>query len=544
MNQAIEILNLIDSYLGSADWFVYLLFGTGVFFTFYLGFPQIRFFTRGWSNLFSSSKKSVGDTSKFQSLTTALSGTVGTGNIAGVALAIHLGGPAALFWMMVCAFFGMTLKFVEVTLSHRYREVAEDGSIAGGPMYYMKNRLKMPWLGAIFSLATIACCFGTGGLPQMNSMSMVLFTTFHIETWITGVVVTTLIGLAIIGGIKSIARINVALAPAMAIFYILGALSVIIYNYTQIPLALETLFLDSFNGTAATGGFLGATVSLAFNRGMNRGLFSNEAGQGSSPIVHAASKTSNPLHEGFVALLEPFIDTIVICFLTGMAILTTNTWNEKSYNVFQNADLSVVQGLYSESNPDQLAQLHKHITKENTLPLFTGDLEIKDGKLVNGDVTLINARSVAENITFSDANNQPFNGRIGVANGKVAENKARISGKSLVHSTSLSLFAFSRGFFGDWGRYIVTISLFLFAFSTAISWSYYGDRAVTYLWGTKYIIWYKILYLGGLLLASVTDTTIVWAFSAVTIVLMTFPNLIGLILLRKEVKNMVVEYKD
>src|SRR5688500_10372771 len=308
MQKLNDILATIDSYIGSANWFVYFLLGTGIFFTFYLKFPQIRFFrhairiVRGKYD----KKTDVGDTSHFQALATALSGTVGTGNIAGVALAIHLGGPAALFWMLMTAFLGMTTKFVEVTLSHKYREKDEKGHVAGGQMYYMKNALKLRWLAVIFAIATVLSSFGTGSLPQVNSIANAMYTSFGLDHIITGGVLTVLLGFIIIGGIKRIAQVSEMLVPFMAIFYFIGALSVIFYNADQIIPSLVAVGHDLFSGSAATGGFLGATISFAFNRGVNRGLFSNEAGQGSAPIAHAAAKAHEPVSEGMVSILEPF----------------------------------------------------------------------------------------------------------------------------------------------------------------------------------------------------------------------------------------------
>ena len=225
MNELNHYLSIIDSYIGGSQWFVFLLLGTGLFFTIYLKFPQFRYLKHSLRIVRGKfdQKGDKGDTSHFQALTTALSGTVGTGNIAGVALAIHLGGPAALFWMLVTAAVGMTTKFVEVTLSHKYRETAADGSIAGGPMYYMKNRLHMKWLAVIFAVATVLSSFGTGNLPQINSISNSLFETFGISHILTGGILAVVLGFVIIGGIKRIAMVTSRLVPIMAIIYFIGA---------------------------------------------------------------------------------------------------------------------------------------------------------------------------------------------------------------------------------------------------------------------------------------------------------------------------------
>lgn len=548
MQELNNVLSLIDSYFGGAQWFVFLLLGTGLFFTIYLKFPQIRFFRHAFKVVSGKydNKHDIGDTSHFQALSTALSGTVGTGNIAGVALAIHLGGPSALFWMLVTAFLGMTTKMVEVTLSHKYREQTEDGTISGGPMYYMKNRLHMPWLAALFAVATILSSFGTGCLPQINSISNAMFSAFNVPLYITGVVLSLLLALIVIGGIKRIAMVSERLVPFMAVVYFFGAISVLIANYQNIIPAISSVFGNIFSGTAATGGFLGATIVWAFNRGVNRGLFSNEAGQGSAPIAHAAAKTEEPVSEGMVALLEPFIDTIVICTLTGLVLLSSGAWMEKYENKFQQADTIVLSGQYDENVKNDKIAVSAHVLGKQKLPLFTGELRVNEGQIENKDITMLHARSFAENVRVMDLK-KPFSGTIRVTDGRlelpvIKDNQVYLTGKSLLHSAPLSTEAFKKGLLGDWGQYIIPLSLLLFAFTTAVAWSYYGGRAVTYLWGSKYVRIYYIIYVAGFFLASFTDTTIVWAFSGITVALMTFPNLIGILLLHKEVKSSVSDY--
>ncbi|MFV0591373.1 MAG: alanine/glycine:cation symporter family protein [Draconibacterium sp.] len=549
MHKLNDILSVIDSYIGGSKWFVLLLLGTGIFFTIYLKFPQFRYLRYSLRIVRGKFDKEgdQGDTSHFQALTTALSGTVGTGNIAGVALAIHLGGPAALFWMLVTAAVGMTTKFVEVTLSHKYREVAEDGSISGGPMYYMKNRLNMKWLAAIFAVATVLSSFGTGSLPQINSISNSLFETFGFNHMLTGGILALLLGFVIIGGIKRIAQVTSRLVPIMAIIYFIGAIAVILYNYENIIPSLEAIFGDVFTGTAAAGGFLGGSIAFAFNRGVNRGLFSNEAGQGSAPIAHAAARAHEPVSEGLVALLEPFIDTIIICTLTGLVLLSSGVWTEKHENQFQEADLVVLDGTYSEQNQQDVEKLHNYLVGEGDLPLFTGTLSVENG-VITGQPTMLHARSVAEDVKVW-VNNQLYSGQIEFNNGKLINNQQLVlKGQSLMHSAPLTTIAFTRSWFGDYGKYIVSIGLLMFAFSTAISWSYYGDRAITYLFGSGKVIYYHIIYVIGFFLASFTDTTIIWTLSGITIALMTIPNLFGILALskemKKEVKSFWKEYAD
>jgi len=555
MQQLNEFFLFIHQYIAGNNWFIFLLLGTGIFFTFYLKFPQIRYFSHAIRIVKGKYDKKTdkGDTSHFQALATALSGTVGTGNIAGVALAVHLGGPAALFWMLMTAFLGMCTKFVEVTLSHKYRDFDEKGMVAGGPMYYMKKRLNINlkngkqiktgyWIGGFFAIATILSSFGTGSLPQINSISNAMFATFGIQHMVTGAVLSVLLGLIIIGGIKRIAQVTEKLVPFMAIIYFAGAIAVIFSNYQNIIPSFISIFSDIFSGTAAVGGFLGAGFAFAFNNGVNRGLFSNEAGQGSAPIAHAAAKAHEPVSEGLVAILEPFIDTIIICFLTGMVLLSSGVWNEKLSNQFQQTDIEILAGYYHEQNEENLAALKNHLNNKDKVSLFTGEIQIEEGKILD-KISIIHARSLAENIEVRQGGDL-FSGKIPVTNGKITDRSGNLTftGQSLIHSAPLSTAAFSKSILGNSGQYIVAIALLLFAFSTAIAWSYYGDRSVTYLVGAKYIVVYRIIFVLGFFLASFTDTTIIWSLSLITIALMTVPNLIGLLILHKEVKSTIKDY--
>ena len=545
-----DILKVVDGYIGGSSWFVFALLGTGIFFTIYLKFPQIRFFRHAIAVVRGKfdEEGAKGDTSHFQSLATALSGTVGTGNIAGVAFAIHLGGPAALFWMLVTAALGMTTKFVEVTLSHKYREFAEDGTASGGPMYFMKNKLNMKWLAALFAIAAIISSFGTGNMPQVNSIASSLKATFGIEEIVTGAVLSVLLGLIILGGIKRIAAVTEKLVPIMAIIYVVGALSVIVMNYENIIPSFISIFADVFTGSSAAGGFLGATIAYAFNRGVNRGLFSNEAGQGSAPIAHAAAKAEHPVSEGMVAILEPFIDTIVICSITGLTLLSSGVWNEKHENEFSVTDMAIFEGSIGEDTHGEalygyLNGLDAGSNDENVLRHFSDTLIIKDG-IIQTDVTIIHARSVAEDVrVYKDS--VLYSGPIFIEDEKLEGTSGyTFYGKSLIHSAPLTAIAFNEGLFGDYGQYIVAIGLLLFAFSTAISWSYYGGRSVTYLFGVKYVNYYRIIYVIGFFFAAIIDTTIVWTFSGIAIALMTLPNLIGIFLLRKDMKESIADYKN
>ncbi len=542
MQQLDDFLKLIDSYIGSAGWFPFALLGVGLFFTIYLKFPQFRYFGFALKVVKGKFDKQddEGDTSHFQALTTALSGTVGTGNIAGVAFAIHLGGPAALFWMLVTAAIGMCTKFVEVTLSHKYREKSSDGTMAGGPMYYMKNALNMKWLAVIFAIATVLSAFGTGSLPQINSISTSLKATLGIDLWITGLVLAIILGFVIIGGIKRIAAITEKLVPAMAVIYFIGCFAVILANLDNVVPSLVSIFADIFTGSAAAGGFLGATLKFAFDRGVNRGLFSNEAGQGSAPIAHASAKAHEPVSEGMVAILEPFIDTIIICTITGLTLLSSGVWNEKHLNEFQVADMEILAGSYTDDTDLGVKVLADHLNGASELPAYNGDLQVVNGE-IQSQVGVIHARSLASRITVLDEEGNPFNGDVLVEEGKPT-GEVVFEGYSLVHSAPLTTIAFTRGFFGDSGKYIVSIGLLLFAFSTAISWSYYGDRAMTFLFGSQSVKYFRMVYVIAFFFAAFTDTQIIWTLSGITIALMTLPNLIGIFLLRKDMKNTIAEY--
>lgn len=533
-------------FLGGAGWFPYVLLGVGLFFTIYLKFPQIRFFKHAWQVVTGKFDKESdpGDTTHFRALTTALSGTVGTGNISGVAFAIFLGGPAALFWMWVTAFLGMTTKFVEVTLSHKYRVKTEDGTMAGGPMYYMDRRLNMKWLAVAFAIATVVSSFGTGNLPQSNGIAQSIEATFGFEPWAVGSVLGILLALVILGGIQRIAAFTARVVPVMAVIYLIGALAVIFANVENIIPSFTAVVKDAFTGSAAAGGFLGASLAYAFNRGVNRGLFSNEAGQGSAPIAHAAAKTKEPASEGMVSLLEPFIDTIIICTVTGLVILSSGVWKEKHENVFDRSDMLFVQGQYDDSDQADVDKLYGYLNdvEGNEITAYTGSITVVNGTAVSDGFTLLNSRSVAEDVKYNIGSEDLFTGTLKIEEGKPVRDNLEVSGKSLVHSAALTTIAFTRGYFGNFGQYIVSIGLMLFAFSTAIAWSYYGDRAMTYLLGPRSVMPYRVIYVAGFVWAAFSDTTLVWALSAVAIVVMTLPNLFGIVLLCKEMKETVDDY--
>ena len=532
---------LIDSYFGSAAWFPLFLLSIGIFFTVYLGVPQFKYFLRGWKILFSSGKNNEGQTTPFQALSTALSGTVGTGNIGGVAMAIFIGGPAALFWMWITAFLGMTTKFVEVSLSHAYREKNKSGEISGGPMIYMEKGLNMKWLGVIFAFSLLISTFGSGNMPQIDNISSTIESSFGIQPLMTSIFMSFLVALVIIGGIQRISSIAAAIVPLMAFIYLIGGLSVLIFNYENIIPSFKVIILDVFKGTSVAGGFLGASFSLAFTYGVARGLYSNEAGQGSAPIAHATSKTKHSVEEGFVSILEPFIDTIIICTLTGLVILSSGVWTEKFTNSFEKTSMFVVSGNLDEKDGKEI--LNFLSGEDSIIKSFSGELNVVSGE-IREEVTILNNRSIAEDVTVNK-NSIPYTGKIIIRNNEIEGNYEFI-GKSLVKSAVLTSKAFNKGFFGNYGEYIVSIGLLLFAFSTVITWAYYGDRCTAYLFGESSIIYYRILYILAFFIAGTgfIDTEIIWNFALITVAASTLPNLISIFLLRKQMKDLISSYNN
>ncbi|MBN1282887.1 MAG: sodium:alanine symporter family protein [Proteobacteria bacterium] len=441
-----EILSDIFAYVTGPVLIVALL-GTGIFLTIRTRLVQFRGFAEGVRITAGKydDPKVAGDVTPFKALCGALSATIGVGNIAGVAAAIALGGPGAVFWMWVTAFLGMALKFAECTLAQHYRTIHADGTVSGGPMYYIERGLghRFRFLSVIFAFFTIFACFGIGNMVQANQVSQILGVTFGVPHVITGIVITVMTGLVIVGGMRRIGQVAGILVPFMSIAYVGGAVYILGMNHAHIIPTLGSIFYHAFNPAAAAGGFVGSAIMLTMRAGVMRGLFSNESGLGSAPIIHATSKTTPPVREGLVALLEPFTDTIVICTMTALVILTSGKW---------------MSGL-------------------------------RDAPLTSA--------------------------------------------------------AFGAGFTG--GEYIVTMGITLFAYSTAISWSYYGDRAAEYLLGRKAIMPFRLVYCIVLFFGAVAGTSYkwiatVWAYADIANLLMAFPNLIALWLLSGVVAKSLASY--
>ncbi len=527
---------------------VMALLGTGIFLTLRLGFVQIRRLPHGFG--VTSGKyddpDEPGDVSHFQALTTALSATVGIGNIAGVAIAIHWGGPGALFWMWTTAFLGMAVKFTEVTLAQYYRQVEKvdldpnrwEGSVSGGPMYYIERGLgpNWKWMAVFFAVMLGTTAFLTGNGIQANTVADSVQTTWGVAPWITGLITASIVGAVILGGISRIGRVTSILAPAMAAIYVMGCLYVILMNIGQIGPSFAMIFHDAFNPTAGVAGTGVGAVLVTMMWGVKRGLFSNEAGQGSAPIAHAAAKTDEPVSEGVVALLEPFIDTIVICTLTALTIIITGVYTERvpTEITLGGGDLSYVAP--NATGRPAATEPPDEIVVEDGTPVYEGDGAPK-----------LAWHEVSVDRFFTDAaETQPFNGVIhpdaGTAEGPGGETYASLYGMAVESAAPLTMLAFEKGLPGKWGDYVVLISVILFAISTAISWSYYGDRCANYLFGSKAVLPYKIVYVIMHFVGAVLPLTVAWDLGDVFLGIVIFPNLIALLLLSPVVAQLSKSY--
>ena len=551
MDQFNEFLILLDSNLSGSWWFPILLVGTGIFFTIYLGFPQFRFFGKAWHLVSGKNKKTDadGETTAFEALTTAMSGAVGTGNIGGVALAIWTGGPAAIFWMWITAIFGMTTKFVEVTMGHKYRTKLTDGSISGGPMYYIESALNMKWAGILFAVLMMITAIGSGNMPQINNIALVMNTEFSVPKLFTGLFLGGLLWIIIIGGIKRIASVASKIIPIMGLIYFGGALIILTENYQNIIPSFNAIFSQVFTGSAAVGGFLGASFAMSLKYGVARGLYSNEAGQGSSPIAHASSKNKS-IDQGVVSILEPFIDTIVVCSVTALVILSSGVWTQKFDTTFAKTDMVILDGIYSDAKnsdgsyvyPNHISELTNYVQSlESDVKEYNGTISIADGRIDNSNITILHSRSIAEDVEVLSTNKDTYSGSLNIVDGKILE-PVILKGKSLVSSAELTAKAFSQGVFGEYGGKLVAVALLLFAFSTAITWCYYGDRSTAYIFGERGVFWYRNFYVLCFVLAAVIDTTIVWNIAYVVVALVSIPNLIALFVLRNEMKDLTNEF--
>jgi len=418
-----------------------LLLGTGIYLTIGLKGMSITHIPYAFRQLFKGRKGSgEGEISPFNALMTALSSTVGTGNIAGVATAIGIGGPGALFWMWCTALVGLATKYSEAVLAVNFRETDELGKKVGGPMYYIKNGLgkKWRWLGVAFAIFGSLAGFGLANTVQSNAVSQVLESNFHVPTLYSGILMAVLVGIVLLGGIKRIAVVAGKLVPFMAITYFLATLCILLLNASELPAAIVFIVDSAFNGAAATGGFAGATIMLALRMGVARGIFSNESGLGSAPIAHAAAETNSPVRQGTIAMLGTFIDTLIICTMTGLVLVVTGVWN---------------------GEPQGAAM---------TLSAFKAEL--------------------------------------------------------------------------PYGDIILSVCIVLFAFTTMLGWSYYGERCAEFLLGPKVIVPFRVLWVIGVFLGTQMSLELVWKMSDALNGMMAIPNLIALVLLAPVVFKLTREY--
>ena len=525
---------------------VIILLGIGTYLTLRLGFVQITRLGHGIAVATGryDNPDDAGDVTHFQALTTALSATVGIGNIAGVALAIHWGGPGALFWMWVTAGLGMATKFSEVTLAQKYRVRESEGewagTVSGGPMYYIERGLgpKWKWMAVFFAFILGVTAFLTGNGIQANTVADNLFSEFSIPTWVSGLVTSGIVAAVILGGISRIGRVTSVLAPVMALVYVAGALIVLILNAADIFPTFALVFREAFNPTAGVAGTGVGAFLVTLMYGVRRGLFSNEAGQGSAPIAHSAAKTEEPVSEGVVALLEPFIDTLVICTMTGLLIIMTGVWSDRFETeiTLGGGDISYravqVDGSYQDVTP-------------------SGTIRIDDGVHAGtgpGDARVSWHEVPVERLFVDEAQTQPFTGVIdpvaGTAAGDDGQSHGSLFAMAVESGAPLTMAAFRRGLSPvvDWGHYIVVISVLLFAISTAISWSYYGDRCANYLFGAKAVIPYKVAFVITHFIGAVLPLSVIWAMGDVLLSIVIWPNLIALALLAPKVVEMSRDY--
>ena len=437
----LDVLDAVSGVIWGPFLLIPLLVGTGLYLTIRLG--GLQFLKLGAGLRLGILKRkddgAEGDISQFQALTTALAATVGTGNIVGVATAIGIGGPGALFWMWVTGLVGMASKYTEAYLAVRFRTTDDAGEKSGGPQFYLQRGIRGP-LGKIlalsFAIFTIVACFGIGNMTQGNSIATNVEHSWAVPTWVTGIILTVMTLVVLVGGIKSIGRVTAGFVPIMIVFYVIGGRYILLAKIGQLPAAIAQIFTDAFTGSAAVGGFAGSVLIIAIQYGVARGLFSNESGLGSAAIAAAAAKTTHPVRQGLVSMTQTFIDTLIVVTITGLTIVVTGVWDD-----------------IDEATGEQISAA-----------LMTGE-------------------------------------------------------------------AFTNGLPGEWGHWIVTIGLVLFAYSTILGWSYYGERNIERLFGRRWVMPFRVLFALVVYIGCTTELDLVWKFSDIANGLMALPNLIGLLIL-------------
>ncbi|MCH1570763.1 MAG: alanine:cation symporter family protein, partial [Longimicrobiales bacterium] len=443
--------------------------------------------------------------------------------------AIHWGGPGALFWMWVTAFLGMATKFSEVTLAQKYRTTDEFGNVAGGPMYYIERGLGSKWkpMAVFFAVMLAFTAFFTGNAVQANTVADQMNSAFGIPTVLMGAITSVIVAMVILGGINRIGKVTAFLAPFMAAIYVFGALLILMLNLGSVPGAFATIVVEAFNPQAGVAGIGAGTFVVTLMWGVRRGLFSNEAGQGSAPIAHAAAKTDEPVSEGVVALLEPLIDTIVICTLTGLVIVITGTHEQRfpTEVTLSGGDITWT----AEVEPNRYGGVDAPET-----------IEIANGRHVSTGLgaALVSWHEVSVDMLYTDVGQtQLFTGTVYPNRGEAVTadgtTYASLYGDAVENGAPVTAAAFRQGLapLGDWGHFIVVLGVLLFGISTAISWSYYGDRCAYYLFGSSAILPYKALFVFAHFMGAAIPLAVVWALGDVALAIVIWPNLIALIFL-------------
>ena len=548
-----EILVRIDDFVWGPVMLV-LLVGTGIFLT-------IRTRALCWRNLpyalksvlskEARQKKGEGDVSPFSALTTALAATIGTGNIVGVATAMVSGGPGALVWMWISAAFGLTSKFSECMLAIKYREVNEKGEMSGGPMYTMKKGFKNKKLGAVlgwlFALFAVIASFGIGNLTQGNSISSALNATFGVPTWITGIVITVLAMLIILGGIKSISKVSQVVVPLMALFYIVAGIIIIIGNIQNIPAGVAMIFKMAFSVQAVGGGLCGSLVASmmqAMRFGVARGVFSNEAGMGSAAITAAAASTNDPVRQGYINMTGTFWDTIVVCTITGLCIASSGVLGTTETS----ADGSYAYEAEAVTGPELTLSLDDGKSISNCIYRVTSlktDENAQRMELALGADVMTLTREGEAPVNAS-ADDPQFAGiwKDDSGNEYIFSGDGKLEYKELVVGSALTIAAF-KTILGTPGAWLVCIAIALFAFSTILGWEYHGEKAFEYLFNThKYNIVYRIIFSLVVYLGATTTLKIAWNFSDIASALMAIPNLICMIALSGVIVEEMNRYQE
>ncbi len=545
-----DILTVIDDFVWGPVMLI-LLVGTGIFLTIRLKFLPWRNLGYAIKKTLSSDsrKKNIGtgDISPFSALTTALAATIGTGNIVGVATAMVSGGPGALVWMWISACFGLTSKFSECMLAIKYREVNEKGEMSGGPMYTMKKGFKHKKVGAVlgwlFALFAVIASFGIGNLTQANSISDSLYSTFNIPVHVTGIILTVISLIIIVGGIKTISKVSSVVVPFMAVFYIIAGLIVIIGNIANVPAGVAMIFKMAFSVKAVGGGLCG-TITAAIMNGMRfgvaRGVFSNEAGMGSAAITAAAATTDNPVRQGYINMTGTFWDTIVVCTITGLCIASSGVLGTTE---------TAVKGTYAAAGNQIVTTAadndDKAVNESYTYELYDGELILTDENSAKTVLKPVASDSLSEGEALADMASGSIAGTWTDASGNhylYGEDGSYIR-KDLVKGAPLTILAFE-SVLGRLGAWLICIGIALFAFSTILGWEYHGEKAFEYLFkGPKFNMIYRIVFSLIVYVGATVALDIAWSFSDIANALMAVPNLICLIALSGVIAKEVNDFQ-